>query len=290
MTTWELNLLDHQLIQLALEEDLGRPFFDVTSAFLFQNKTMRGQVKIVSKHPEKVVFCGLPVISTILNYFNQSYDIHAYFQEGEMVSPGETLLIIQGPDEILMMAERTILNFLQHLCAVATLTRRFVNQVAHTSMKILDTRKTMPGFRHLDKYAVHCGGGVNHRMGLYDALMIKDNHIDLSGGIKNALEKLPNDILIRYPVIVEIRDIVELKQALEFGKSKMTRVLLDNMSLEELKTCVDLCKNVIPTEASGNMNLMTISDVAETGVDYASVGMLTHSAGRVDLSMQAIEE
>jgi nicotinate-nucleotide pyrophosphorylase (carboxylating) len=281
----QLNYIDQQLIQLALEEDLGTPFLDITSQTLFKEFS-QGQVKIVSKHPTPIVFCGFSLVSAVLDKFNQPYNVKTFFKEGDIVPPKSTLLTIVGDKACLMMAERTILNFLQHLCAVATLTYQFVSLVSHTAMKILDTRKTLPGFRHLDKYAVQCGGGVNHRMGLYDALMLKDNHIDLLGGMKKALEKLPADILKHYPVIVEIRDLAELKIALQYGKHKITRVLLDNMSLTDVKTCVEYCKGIIPTEASGNMNLNTITAVAETGVDYASVGIITHSAGRVDLSMQ----
>ena len=177
----------------------------------------------------------------------------------------------------------------RYLSAISTLTNQFVQKIKHTHTKILDTRKTTPGLRHFEKYAVYCGGGVNHRMGLYDAYMIKDTHIDLIGGIKNALEKIPARNKNPLPVIVETRRIEELKEVIQFGKEKATRVLLDNMDNQTLKECVSMCKNIFETETSGNINLNTIKSIAETGVDYASVGMLTYAADQVDLSMQSLK-
>jgi nicotinate-nucleotide pyrophosphorylase (carboxylating) len=158
--------------------------------------------------------------------------------------------------------------------------------VKDTSLKILDTRKTTPGLRYLEKYAVACGGGMNHRRGLYDVIMIKDNHIDLLGGIANTIAALKNTAQL--PVILEIRTREELIVALEKGRGKITRVLLDNMSVSQLTACVALNAGVFETEASGGIGLENIIAIAKTGVDYASVGALTHSAGSVDLSMQAI--
>ena len=139
---------------------------------------------------------------------------------------------------------------------------------------------------HLEKYAVVCGGGINHRMGLYDAYMIKDTHIDLVGGISNALERIPEKKTL--PVIVEVRSIDELKTVITNGKEKVTRVLLDNMSLDQLRESAALCKNIFETESSGNINLQTVIQIAETGVDFVSIGMITYAAGQVDLSMQGI--
>lgn len=286
MQYWELNDNDNTLIDLALQEDLGDPFLDITAQTLLSEQQQAGAVKVISKQPGEIVCCGLPLVSAIMSRFTDEFELAPHCQDGDIIKTRGTLFVLRGKQTYLSMAERTILNFMQHLSAIATLTHQFVKLIEHTSTKILDTRKTLPGFRHLDKYAVQCGGGMNHRIGLYDAMMIKDNHVDLLGGMEEALNKLPDDILKRCPVIVEVRDVKELKTALQCGENKITRVLLDNMNTDQLHECVALCKNKIPTEASGGVNLETIVSIAETGVDYASIGMVTHSAGSVDLSMK----
>src|SRR3990167_1499106 len=233
ITPWQPNPLDSQLIDLAFAEDLGLPYSDVTTMALFPNTNHNiGKASILSKHSEPIVICGLPIVQMIFEKLSDQCDVQSVFQDGEKLASGETLLLVTGPAQALLMAERTLLNFLQHLSAIATLTRRFVNQIEHTKTSILDTRKTLPGLRHLEKYAVYCGGGVNHRMGLYDAIMVKDTHIDLLGGIHHALDKLTSNATKNLPVIVEIRTQQELEVVLQKGLQKVTRVLLDNMSLE----------------------------------------------------------
>ncbi|HEX4045546.1 MAG TPA: carboxylating nicotinate-nucleotide diphosphorylase [Gammaproteobacteria bacterium] len=286
--TWQLNHLDAQLIELALLEDLGWPYADVTTATLFAENTTLSQAKIVSKHPTPITLAGLPVVNAILAKMGDQCTMQTEYTDGQRLLPGATLLTLHGPANTLLMVERTVLNFLQHLCAIATLTAQFVDRIKHTTTKILDTRKTMPGFRHLAKYAVHCGGGVNHRMGLYDALMLKDTHIDLLGGMAIALQILPEHTKQTLPVIVEVRTPEELVIVLNLNQElpKVTRVLLDNMSPATLQKCVSLCQGKMSTEASGNINFATVASVAECGVDFISIGQLTHSAGNVDLSMQ----
>lgn len=287
LSIWQPNAIDETLIALALTEDLGTPYQDLTTTFLFPEKnTENATAKIISKHPTPIVVCGLPLVAAILNKFSSACTLHLCVQDGDVLLPGATLLMIEGPADILLMAERTLLNFLQRLSAVASYTAQFVAQTVGTDLKILDTRKTTPGFRHLEKYAVLCGGGVNHRFGLYDALMIKDTHIDLLGGMRHALAKLPKNIIDQYPVIIEVRNKEELMIVCTEGRDKVSRVLLDNMSLDEMRACVQYCAGQIPTEASGNINLDNIRAVAETGVQFASIGRLTHSAGSVDLSMK----
>jgi nicotinate-nucleotide pyrophosphorylase (carboxylating) len=281
---WQLNALDRRLIDLAFEEDLSVPYQDVTTEMLFPDfEKQTGYAQIVSKQSEPMVVCGMSVVRSIFTKMNEQCDVQTRYQDGDSISPGATLLTVTGPAAGILMAERIALNFLQHLSAISTLTYRFVNQVSHTKAKILDTRKTLPGFRHLDKYAVQCGGGVNHRMGLYDAIMIKDTHIDLLGGMNQALDALKPSNL---PVIVEVRTQQELIIVLEHGLNKVTRVLLDNMSPAMMRECVVLCEGMMPTEASGNISLSNVSEVAECGVDFISIGRLTHSAGNVDLSMR----
>lgn len=281
-----ISAADRALIKLALQEDLSMPFQDVTTANLFKDQTTIGRVKIISKHPEPIVMCGLPVVQTLLESFTSHFVLRHIAAEGATVNTGEVLLRIEAPAYVLLMAERTILNFLQRLCAVATLTAKFVQAVQGTALKILDTRKTTPGMRHLEKYAVTCGGGVNHRMGLYDAIMVKDTHSALLGGIDKVLAALDEQLKEKYPVIIEVTSKQELEQVLKMGRNKVTRVLLDNMSLSELTACAALCKGIFQTEASGNISLENVYAIAQTGVDFASIGKLTHSAGSVDLSMQ----
>jgi nicotinate-nucleotide pyrophosphorylase (carboxylating) len=288
MPAFELNEIDLQLIQLALREDLGLIFKDLTTQTLFDKETTAYQTEIISKHPTPIVLCGLPVAQIVLSHFKTDFELISSFQDGDLIEPGAQVAIIQGDARSLLMAERTLLNFLRHLCAIATTTRQFVDKIKTSATQVLDTRKTTPGWRHLEKYAVLCGGGTNHRMALYDAIMIKDTHIDLVGGIDAALEKLPEKTDAGVPVIMEIRNIEELKITIASGRAKIDRVLLDNMAPAELKACVALCKGIFETEASGNINLQTIQAVAKTGVDFASVGMLTHSAENVDLSMRAL--
>jgi nicotinate-nucleotide pyrophosphorylase (carboxylating) len=283
---WRSSDLDKQLIKMAFQEDLGLPFRDLTVEALFQQRHSTSTAIIKSKHHEAFVISGLPLISELLSLFNTPMTLQSSYIDGQVLQPGETLLTITGSAHTLLMAERTMLNFLQRMCAVATLTKKFTDKIKHTRTQVLDTRKTIPGFRHLDKYAVRCGGGVNHRMGLFDAIMIKDTHIDSLGGMSKALDTLPNDILKHCPVIIEVRDKNELEIVLNQGLDKTTRVLLDNMTELQLKECVALCLDKIPTEASGNIDLDNVASIAETGVDFVSIGKLTHSAGNVNLSMK----
>lgn len=288
MQSWTLNEVDVALIDLALIEDLGQPFCDLTTATLFPGKKQQTKAKIISKHPTPVVVCGLPIVQAILAKLGDPCHLHVYHQDGETLHPGDILYSFEGPVHVLLMAERTMLNFLQRLCGIATLTHQFVEKVKHTKLRILDTRKTTPGFRHLEKYAVCCGGGVNHRMGLYDAILVKDTHIDALGGMSKVLDYLPDNILQQTTVIIEVRNLEELKLVLNEGRHKVTRVLLDNMSFDLMQTCVKLCENIFPTEASGNISLENIRSIGECGVDFVSIGKLTHSAGSVDLSMKTL--
>lgn len=280
-----INPIDQQLIELALREDLDYPFSDLTTNSLIFTKEIQ-EAKIISKHPEPIHLSGLALLPEIMKHFSPLCELHTQYHDGDVVNSHEVILTLSGSPKILLMLERTLLNFLQRLCGIATLTAQFVNQVKHTPMKILDTRKTTPGMRHLEKYAVFCGGGVNHRMGLYDAMMIKDTHIDLVGGLSNVLRQLPPITEDSPFAVVEVRDEAELKILLSEGLNKVNRVLLDNMTLDQLRECVALCRDKLPTEASGNITLNNIQAVAETGVNFASIGKITHSAAIVDLSMK----
>jgi nicotinate-nucleotide pyrophosphorylase (carboxylating) len=284
---WQLNKIDHQLIDLALKEDLGFPYRDVTTDTLFKHQKLHKKVKIISKDSEDIVVAGLPIINAIFEKIGTKCKLKHELQDGDVLATNETLAVIESDVASLLKVERTVLNFLRHLCAIATLTKRFVDLVKDTKLKILDTRKTSPGMRHLEKYAVHCGGGTNHRMGLYDAFMLKDTHIDLIGGLKKALDALPDKSKNPLPVICEIRNLDELHIALEHGHDKITRVMFDNMTHQRIKQCIEMAEGIFETEASGGINLRNIVNVAQTGVDYASIGMLTYAAGHVDLSIIA---
>ena len=286
MNNWDLNEIDQQLIDLALQEDLGIVFKDATTELLFGDEEITPTACLISKHSTPLVLCGLVLIKDLFSNLQADYHLETHYQDGDLIQPGEKILTLTCEAKSLLMLERTLLNFVRHLSAVATETRAFVEKVKLTQLKILDTRKTTPGWRHLEKYAVHCGGGINHRLGLYDAIMVKDTHIDFLGGIKPALAKLPLKSENNLPVIVEVRNMTELKEVIAHGKDKVNRVLLDNMSPEQLTKCVALCEDIFSTEASGNLNLDNILAVAESGVEFASVGMITHSAKQVDISMQ----
>jgi len=281
---WHLNPIDQQLVDLALAEDLGQPFVDVTTQRLFPAAPLK-TARIISKHDQPIVICGLTLIDYLFSRLNPHCVLETAYQDGAVLPAGATLATLTGPADALLMGERSALNFLRHLSAIATLTAQFVDAVKPASTKILDTRKTTPGFRHLEKVAVQCGGGVNHRLGLYDAIMLKDTHIDLLGGMQATLPQLLVDKPTDLPVIVEARSPQELEVVLPY-QQQIDRVLLDNMSVPMLQHCVAMCHGKIATEASGNITLSNIAAIAATGVDFASVGMLTYAAGQVDLSMQ----
>jgi nicotinate-nucleotide pyrophosphorylase (carboxylating) len=284
--SYSFHPLDHSIIDLALNEDLGANRCDVTTDTLFATQNSIQKAHIVSKHPEKITICGIELIQKLFLKINSNCRIFSDYQDGHELQPGAVLLTIETDAATLLKGERVALNFLRHLSAIASLTTRYVDTVKLTSLKILDTRKTTPGLRGLEKYAVHCGGGVNHRMGLYDAFMIKDTHVDLLGGMEYALQNLPQLNSHGLPVIVEVRSPKELDIVLQLGQGKVNRVLFDNMQTQELRSGVLACCNTFETEASGNINLNTISEVAATGVEFASIGRLTYDAGHVDLSMQ----
>ncbi|MFT3741382.1 MAG: carboxylating nicotinate-nucleotide diphosphorylase [Gammaproteobacteria bacterium] len=277
-----LNPIDHMILELGLLEDLGQQQQDVTSLLLL-DQSMLGSAVFRSKHPQAVIICGLHCVEYLLRRLDAETTFHFSMQDGQWAAPDAEILQVSAQASVLLKAERLALNLLRHLSAIATLTARYVAAVAHTQLKILDTRKTTPGLRHLEKYAVACGGGVNHRHGLYDAVMVKDTHVDLVGTMTDVLARLPENPAIK--TIVEVRNLTELETVLQLGRHKVHQVLLDNMSLEDLRQAVSACRGYYQTEASGNIRLHNIVEIAETGVDYASVGELTYGAGQVDLSM-----
>lgn len=268
------------LIDLALQEDLAHKG-DITSQAIFaQNTTICGQ--IVAK--DDGVLAGLSIVELVYNKIDHAVQVWLHMQDGDHVQPGNLIADVSGPAASVLSGERIALNFLQRLSGIASLTARFVQAAAGTKAVILDTRKTTPGWRALEKYAVRAGGGRNHRMGLYDMVMIKDNHIDAAGSITTAVEAVRRSSIARGLLIeVEVRTLDELREALPLG---VDRILLDNMSLDDMRVAVALTAGRTPLEASGNMSLGRVAAVAATGVDYISVGALTHSAPALDLSMK----
>jgi quinolinate synthase len=267
------------LIELAIVEDIG-PGDATSQATLGADVMLRGQ--ILAKAPG--VIAGLPVAEAVFQRVDPSITFVACVADGQEVVPGELIAEVTGPGPSLLAAERIALNFLQRMAGIATLTRDFVDAVATTGATILDTRKTPPGYRTLDKYAVRMGGGVNHRMSLYDMMMVKDNHIDGAGGIAPAVTRAR----ARHPglpIEVEVRDLDELREALDI-EPPLDRILLDNMNLEMTREAVAMAGGRVPLEASGGVTLERAAEIAATGVDYLSVGALTHSAPALDLSMK----
>lgn len=264
------------LIELAIAEDIG-PGDATSEAVLLPDLALHA--RIVAKSAG--VVAGLPVAGAVFARVGPGLRFTAHVQDGARVEPGDLVAEVTGPGREMLAAERTALNFLQRLSGIATLTRAFVDAVAGSGAVILDTRKTHPGYRVLEKYAVRMGGGRNHRMGLYDMMMIKDNHIDAAGSISAAVERaragFPD-----LPIEVEVRNLDELRQALPLD---VDRILLDNMGLGEMREAVEIAAGRTPLEASGNVNLETVAAIAAVGVDYISVGALTHSAPALDLSM-----
>jgi len=272
-----LDSLDH-LIALALSEDLGDRG-DITSDAVLPADQL-AQARIVAK--SEGVIAGLCAVERTLAHLDPDVEIVLQTEDGARVERGALICTLRGCARTLLTGERTALNFLQRLSGIAALTRRYVDAVAGTGAVILDTRKTTPGWRLLEKYAVRMGGGQNHRIGLYDAAMVKDNHIDAAGSIAAAVERV-RAYAPDAPIIVEVRTIDELRQALSL---QVDQILLDNMTLDEMRACVLETAGRVPLEASGSMSLERVRSVAETGVNFISVGALTHSAPALDLSMQ----
>jgi nicotinate-nucleotide pyrophosphorylase (carboxylating) len=273
------------LVNLALEEDLG-DLGDVTSRATIP----AGQIitaKITAKQPG--VIAGLGIVGEVYRQVNPQVTVRPCLEDSDPVKVGTVVCEVVGAGRSVLTGERVALNFLQRLSGIATLTAQFVEVVADYQAVILDTRKTTPGFRALEKYAVRMGGGSNHRIGLYDMVLIKDNHIDAAGGITAAVEAVRADFDARdLPIEVEVKNLDELDEALA---CKVNRILLDNMSLDQMRAAVIRGAGRIPLEASGNMSLDRVRDVAATGVNFISVGALTHSAPVLDLSMRlAVDE
>jgi nicotinate-nucleotide pyrophosphorylase (carboxylating) len=265
------------IIRNALAEDLG-PGDVTTTAVLAGTET--GTASVVAK--KDLVVAGLDVFREVFLAIDPYLGFMLHYKEGSWASQGDILAQIKGSLKAILMAERTALNFLQHMSGIATTTRRFVQAVEGTGVRILDTRKTVPGLRVLDKEAVRIGGGSNHRHALYDGVLIKENHAAAAGGIGNAVRKARTNVPHTMKIEVEVGNINEVLQAIEAGADI---IMLDNMGLEEMKLSVSLINRRAVVEASGNVSLDSVKKIAQTGVDLISVGALTHSVTAADISL-----
>jgi nicotinate-nucleotide pyrophosphorylase (carboxylating) len=268
-------------VERALEEDIATG--DATTGSIVSPQSEIAS-RLVAK--QAGIVAGLEVAATTFSLLDQNIQFSAMVAEGSSVETGTVLAEVTGSAQAIFTAERTALNFLGRMSGIATLTGRFVEAVAGTQAKILDTRKTAPGLRAFDKLAVKYGGGYNHRYGLYDMVLIKDNHIDYAGGIAQALSRVRASGT-PLEIEVEVRNLQELELAIELG---VKRILLDNMSAETMKRAVEINSRRAKLEASGNVTLQNVRNIAETGVDYISIGELTHSAKVFDVSLKLNSE
>jgi nicotinate-nucleotide pyrophosphorylase (carboxylating) len=265
-----------QSVAFALKEDIGSG--DITAMLIPEERT--AQARIITR--EDAIICGVAWVNEVFKQVDSRVTVHWHVADGERVAPDQLLFELNGPARALLTGERAALNFLQLLSGTATVCADYANLVAHTQVQLLDTRKTIPGLRTAQKYAVTCGGCHNHRVGLYDAFLIKENHIAACGGIAPAVEKA-REIAPDKPVEVETENLQELDQALSAGADI---IMLDNFSLTNMEKAVAINAGKAKLEASGNMTKETLVATAETRVDYISIGALTKHAKAVDLSMR----
>ena len=280
MGTEELNSMMDAAIEAALQEDM--PNGDITSESVIPAGS-RSEAYFLAK--EDGILAGLPVVSRVFQKLDPSIIFIERFREGSAFHQSDRLARVKGPTIALLKGERTALNFLQRLCGVATITRRFVEAVAGTKARILDTRKTTPGLRLLEKYAVRTAGATNHRVNLSDMVLIKDNHHRRVGSVSEAVRRARAAARPGMRVEVEAADLLQVREALA---AKADMIMLDNMSIETMRQAVGLAAGRVPLEASGNMTLDRVRAVAETGVDFISVGALTHSAKAIDISLDFV--
>jgi nicotinate-nucleotide pyrophosphorylase (carboxylating) len=267
-----------EIIARALAEDIGSG--DVTTDATVEPDA-EGEAAVTAK--EEFIIAGGEIFLNVFLALDPGIDFSVEYLDGDRVKKGETFMTLNGPLSALLTGERVALNLLARMSGIATLTARFVREVEGTRARILDTRKTTPGLRALEKYAVTVGGGHNHRFGLYDGILIKDNHIAAAGGIKNAVEAAKRHAPHVLKIEVECENMDDVKEAMKAGADI---IMLDNMDMDSMKAAVKLINNRALVEASGNMTLKRVRAVAETGVDFISVGALTHSAPAADISMK----
>ena len=279
------NLLNI-LIKNALQEDIGPGDYSTRSSI---GKEARG--KAVLKIKQQGILAGVNVAERIFKYMQPEIRFVSFKRDGDPMEPGQLAFEVYADVHTILMCERLVLNCMQRMSGIATLTKQYTDKLVGYKTKLLDTRKTTPNFRLLEKEAVRIGGGVNHRFGLYDMIMLKDNHIDYCGGIEKAIEKAWRYVQENKPELkieVETRSIADVEKVLAVGRNKVTRVMLDNFNPADVAHAVSLIGEIFETEASGGINLQNIEDYAKAGVDYVSVGALIHQAKSLDLSLKAV--
>ena len=279
-----MNDLIDRLIDLAFAEDIGDGDHTTLSSI---PPTAMGKSKLLIK--EAGVLAGVEIAKKIFHRFDPTMKVDVFIEDGAEVKPGDIVMVVEGKVQSLLQTERLMLNVMQRMSGIATMTRKYVKQLEGTKTRVLDTRKTTPGMRMLEKEAVKIGGGVNHRIGLFDMILLKDNHVDFAGGIDKAilgakkyLKEKGKDLKIE----IEVRNFDELNQVLEIGG--VDRIMLDNFTPENTRKAVEMINGRYEIESSGGITFDTLRDYAETGVDYISVGALTHSVKGLDMSFKAL--
>ncbi len=274
----------NEIIQLAKKEDLGEG--DHSSLACFKTRET-GNARIFAK--EAGVLAGVEVAKKVFAAYDKDIKVESFLVDGDNIGPGDEIITISGNKQSILTAERVALNFMQRMSGIATKTREYTDAIQGTNARILDTRKTTPGMRLLEKEAVRIGGGMNHRFGLYDMIMLKDNHIDFAGGICEAINMAKSYLKehkLNIPIEIEVRNFEELDQVLE--SEKVDRVMLDNFTVEDTHQAVKHVNKRIELESSGGITLKNLRDYAETGVDYISVGSLTHHIQSLDISLYVV--
>jgi len=269
-----------KIIDSALEEDLG-PGDMTTSALI--DPSMKGEARLLAK--EEIILAGIEVFSRVFSRLDPEIIVECRYHDGDAVPNGDDICIVKGSMRGILSGERTALNFLQHLSGIATFTRRHVERTDSSRVRVIDTRKTTPGLRILEKYAVRMGGGFNHRFGLFDGILIKDNHIAAAGSLSKALTKIKGMVPHTLRIEVEVEDMKGVEEAIGAGADA---ILLDNMSLEEMREAVSIAGGRVLLEASGGITLESIEEVSKTGIDLISVGAITHSARSMNISLEVI--
>lgn len=278
-----------EIIENALQEDLGNG--DITSLTLLR-KNIQGKARLKVK--DKGVLAGIPVAEKIFQKVDPLLILEVFKKDGDRVNPGDIVLEVSGDVHSILAAERLVLNFMQRLSGIATLTSKMVTKLKGLNTRVLDTRKTTPNLRELEKYAVSIGGGVNHRMGLYDMMLIKDNHVDYAGGIEAVMiglkkyKKLQKDSHVK--VEIEVRNFEELAEVITQGEGLIDRIMLDNFTIPDLADAVEIIAGRFETEASGGIGAGNIREYAETGVDFVSVGALTHNFRSLDMNLKVLSK
>ena len=271
------NFFIEEHVKNALQEDIG--FGDITTDYLTNEDD---RMSCVLNTRVDGIFCGKNVFEMVFKVLSPSINIKFYFNDGDVIKKGDKIADIEGPARYILMGERTALNYVQRMSGIATETNKYQNAVGEFKAKIVDTRKTTPGFRAFEKYSVKCGGGSLHRFNLSDCAMIKDNHIKYAGSLTKAVEKLRQHISHAHKIEVECDTIEQVKEAIKCGADI---IMLDNMSLEQMKECVELINGKAIVEASGNVNLKTVHDIASTGVDIISSSAIVAKAPTLDLGL-----